>query len=139
MICSYCKSENQINKHCEICGADLQKVRPIRNDHLDDTVTSRSQPELEQLHTYDLLRVLRHVRTERTDIYQTMQVVRRAPKEAMGENYDETNQFGQELYREITRQKVIIEEILKDRMGYFPKRIDDKLLSILDYKTKDKN
>lgn len=42
----------------------------------------------------------------------------------------------QKFYRELTARKNIIEQILIDRMGYFPKRIDDKLLGALEQKIK---
>ena len=69
-------------------------------------------------------------------MYKTMQVVRKAPQEAKKSvnNYEELNESGQELYREVTARKNIVEQILIDRMGYYPKRIDDKLLNALKTK-----
>ena len=63
-----------------------------------------------------------------------MQIVRKAPQEAKKDTYEEINQDGQALYREATARQRIIEEILIDRMGYYPKRIDNKLLNALNSK-----
>ena len=132
MICSYCKTETQNHETCDFCQADLSKKRPKINELLiPDISMNWEQPRLETLHTYDLLLVLRHIRAERTTYYRIMQVVRKAPEEAKNDNYEENNEYGQQLYRELTARKNIIEQILVDRMGYFPKRIDDKLLNAL--------
>lgn len=132
MICSYCKTETQNHETCDFCQADLSKKRPKINELLiPDISMNWEQPRLETLHTYDLLLVLRHIRAERTTYYRIMQAVRKAPQEAKNDNYEENNEYGQQLYRELTARKNIIEQILVDRMGYFPKRIDDKLLNAL--------
>lgn len=132
MICSYCKTENpDSNKICNFCEADLILERPEINPMLDDRVANFTKPELEKLHTYDLLIVLRHLRAERTSYYKTMQVVRKAPDEAKNDNYEELNVYGQVLYRELTARQNVVQELLVDRMGYYPLRVDDKLLHAL--------
>jgi len=80
------------------------------------------------------LLLLSHLREERSNSYKTMQNVRKAPDEAKTNDYDELNRYGQEFYREATARKNIIEQILIDRMEYYPKRIDDKLLQALHSK-----
>lgn len=135
MICSYCKTENPKDTTiCNFCEADLTLERPKLNPNLDDRAANLKQPELEKLHTYDLMRILTHVRAERTFMYKTMQIVRKAPDEAKNDNYDESNEAGQEMYRDLTAQKNIIEQILVDRMGYYPLRVDSKLLQALEHK-----
>src|SRR5699024_7883015 len=136
VLCSYCKIETQNPNICDFCMADLTAPRPQIDPMLDDSKANYSQPELTKLHTYDLLLILRHLRAERTSMYKTMQSVRKAPQEAKKSvnNYEELNESGQELYREVTARKNIVEQILIDRMGYYPKRIDDKLLNALKTK-----
>lgn len=138
MICSYCKTQTQNHETCDFCKADLTAERPKIDPMLDDSKANYSQPQLSKLHTYDLLLILRHLRAERTSMYKTMQVVRKAPQEAKKgvNNYEELSESGQELYREVTARKNVVEQILIDRMGYFPKRIDDKLLGALEQKIK---
>ena len=65
-----------------------------------------------------------------------MQTVRKAPNEAKDDTYEENNEYGQQIYREITARKNVVEQILVDRMGYYPKRIDSKLLAALEHKIK---
>ncbi|MGJ9458480.1 hypothetical protein [Oceanobacillus sp. CF4.6] len=120
MICSYCKTETQNSNVCDFCRADLHAKRPQLNPNLDDTASDYTQPQLKELHTYDLMRLLSHIRKERSDMYKTMQTVRKAPDEAKIGNYDEVNEVGQQMYQELTTKKNIIEQILVDRMGYYP-------------------
>lgn len=135
MICTYCKTKlNQNNKICSFCKADLNKPRPQKKEILSKEEAYQTQPRLEKYHTYDLLLFLSDIRADRTDMYKTMQLVRKAPQEVKNKDYEEINQEGQKMYRELTAQKNIIEQILIDRMGYYPKRIDNKLLSALEKK-----
>jgi len=139
MICPYCETEQEQKNICSFCGANLQQKRPQMKQILNQEEAYQSQPILATYHTYDLLLLLSHLREERSSVYKTMQNVRKAPEEAKNNNYEETNQYGQELYREATARKNIIEQILIDRMGYYPKRIDSKLLSNLTAKIKSAN
>src|SRR5699024_2501437 len=97
-------------------------------------------PKLSKYHTYDLLLLLCHLREKRSTAYKTMQSVRKAPNEekTSRNDYDKLNEYGQELYREATARKNIIEQILIDRMGYYPKLINNKLLNILEQKLSTK-
>lgn len=134
MICTYCKTETKNHKTCDFCKADLTAKRPEIDPYLDDSTANYTQPQLQQMHTYDLILVLSHIRAERTNMYKTMQNVRKAPEQAKTNNYDELNEYGQQLYRELTAQKNVIEQILIDRMGYYPQRVDKKLLGALKHK-----
>lgn len=140
MICTYCKTEQKKQKKCFFCGADPMQTRPQKKHSLSQEEAYQSQPILATYHTYDLLLLLSHLREERSTAYKTMQNVRKAPQEAKIDSetytYDELNQTGQEFYREATAQKNVIEQILVDRMGYYPKRIDNKLLEALNQKMK---
>lgn len=134
MICSYCQTEQKEQKKCSFCEADLTQNRPQKKQTLSQEEAYQSQPILATYHTYDLLMFLSHLREQRSISYKTMQSVRKAPDEAKTSNFEELNEYGQELYREATARKNIIEQILIDRMGYFPQRIDDKLLIALQQK-----
>lgn len=133
MICSYCKTESVNSVTCDFCHSDLAAARPKMNQLLDVS-NHYSQPELQKMHTVDLLLILRRLRADRTDMYKTMQIIRKAPQEAQEsvEGYSELKMDGINMYQEITARKNVIEQILIDRMGYFPKRIDDKLLNALN-------
>src|SRR5699024_4876100 len=124
----------------------------------------QTQPELSKYHTYDLLLLLSYLREQRSTAYKTMQSVRKAPNEVKTSrndydelneygqefyreatarknnietrrnDYDKLNEYGQKFYREATARKNIIEQILIYRMGYYPKRVDNKLLDALESK-----
>ncbi len=134
MICTYCKTNQENKKFCSFCEADLTQTRPQKKQNLSQEEAYQTQPELAKYHTYDLILFLSDLRAERTDMYKTMQIVRKAPQKAEIDEYEEINQDGQRMYRELTAQKNVIEQILVDRMGYYPKRIDNKLLSALKNK-----
>ena len=136
MLCTYCQTKQKNKKICSFCEADLTQERPKKKQTLSQEEAYQTQPELSKYHTYDLLLLLSHLREQRSISYKTMQSVRKAPDEAKTDNYEELNEYGQEFYREATARKNIIEQILIDRMGYYPKRIDNKLLDALNQKIK---
>ena len=133
MICSYCKTENDNIKECEFCGADFTAARPKLNENLlifDEA--ELPQPVLATFHTYDLLVLLRYLRDERSNTYNLMRITRKAPE---GHEFDsDTLAYTQSEYRRYTARARVIEGILIDRLGYKPKRIDDKLLNALKQK-----
>src|SRR5699024_4213489 len=126
MQCTYCKVKQENKKICSFCEADLTQERPKKKQTLSQEEAYQTQPELSKYHTYDLLLLLSYLREQRSTAYKTMQSVRKAP--------NELNEYGQEFYREATARKNIIEQILIDRMGYYPKRVDNKLLDALESK-----
>lgn len=132
MICSYCKMETVNTKTCDFCKADLTLARPKINPFLDELEALRTQPELAKMHTYDLMRILSHLRAKRTEWYKYMQLVRKNAETAQIDS--ETIEYAIGEYKNLTARKNTIEQILIDRMGYFPQRVDDKLLGALKYK-----
>lgn len=132
MICSYCETENQETEVCSFCGADLQAVRPEPKHYLSEEDSHLPQPELKRFHTLDLCLLMRFLRKERSDAYRLMQTVRKAP-ESVSVPADSIA-FAEQLYRESTARMKVIENILIDRLGYKPKRIDDKMIASLQVK-----
>ncbi len=133
MICSYCQIENsQFASECVFCAAPLKKQRPILRDFIYLELAERSFGELSAYHTYNLLVLLRLVREERSRSYNLMRSVQ---KGANLIKVDSDNLvFAESEYRRYTARMKVIEGILIDRMGYKPKRIDDKLLESLKAK-----
>ncbi|MFE4525772.1 hypothetical protein ACFRCQ_27410 [Cytobacillus firmus] len=134
MICSYCGTENeQYAENCGFCDAPLKQQRPQLRGHLlylDQCELPFGQLSL--FHTYDLLILLRLVREERSKTYKLMRTVQKAPKEAVIDS--DTLSFAESEYRRYTARMKVIEGILIDRIGYKPKRVDDKLLESLRVK-----
>ena len=131
MICSYCGTENK-TKTCSFCGADLMAKRPKLRGYVSLEQCELPMPELATFHTYDLLMLLKLVREDRTKIYKYMQVLKKGPEEVYVDS--DTISFAESEYRRLTARQKVIEGILIDRMGYKPKRVDDKLLMALKKK-----
>src|SRR5699024_251994 len=136
MQCTYCKVKQENKKICSFFEADLTQEHHKKKKTLSQEEAYQTQPELSKYHTYVLLPVLSYTREQHSTAYNTMQGGRKAQKEekTSRNDYDELNEYGQEFYREATARKNIIEQILIDRMGYYPKRVDNKLLDALESK-----
>jgi len=133
MICSYCGQENSEHMDlCSFCVAPLKKERPYLREHLFLDQCELSFSELSLFHTYDLLILLRLVREERSTCYRLMRSVQKAPEGVVVDS--DTLDFAESEYRRYTARMRVIEGILIDRMGYKPKRVDDKLLASLKSK-----
>jgi len=133
MICSYCDQENSYESaRCTFCEAPLKARRPQLRDHLFLEQCELSFSELSLFHTYDLLILLRLVREERSTCYRLMRSVQKAPEGIVIDS--DTLAFAESDYRRYTARMRVIESILIDRMGYKPKRVDDKLLASLKAK-----
>jgi hypothetical protein len=138
MICSYCDSEN--NKYAENCGfcdAPLKKQRPKLKDYIYLEMAEWRFSELSVVHTFDLLVLLRLVREERSKCYHLMRGVQKGSN--LIEIDSDTLDFAENEYRRYTARMKVIEGILIDRMGYKPKRVDDKLLISLKGKIEREN
>lgn len=133
LICSYCETENkEVASDCDFCGASLKKQRPRMKEFLYLDQCELPFRELSSFHTYDMLILLRLVREERTKAYNLMRSLQKAPEGALIDS--ETLDFAESEYRRYTARMKVLEGILVDRMGYKPKRVDDKLLMSLQVK-----
>jgi hypothetical protein len=133
MICSYCENENSpFAQLCDFCQAPLNADRPKLREFLSLEQVELPFGELSLFHTYDLLILLRLVREERTRCYHLMRTVQKGSK--LIEINSEDLTFAESEYRHYTARMKVIEGILIDRMGYKPKRVDDKLLLSLKVK-----
>jgi len=133
MICSYCGSTNGQNvENCRFCDAPLKKQRPKLREFLFLEQAELPFGELSEFHTYDLLILLRLVREERSKCYHLMRTVQKGSE--LIEIDSDTLTFAENEYRRYTARMKVIEGVLIDRMGYKPKRVDNKLL--LSLKTK---
>jgi hypothetical protein len=136
MICSYCQSENsQYVENCGFCDAPLNKQRPQIKEFIYLELCERRFSDLSLFHTYDLLILLRLVREERSKSYNLMRSVQKAPDGVVVDS--DTRRLSESEYRRYTARMKVIEGILIDRMGYKPKRVDDKLLESLRKKVEN--
>lgn len=132
MNCKYCGSLNENTDNCGFCDAPLKKQRPQLKDFVYLEQAELPFAQLSLFHTYDLLILLRLVREERTKCYHLMRSVQKGSE--LIEIDSDTLAFGESEYRRYTARMKVIEGILIDRMGYKPKRVDDKLLESLRVK-----
>ena len=126
-FCSYCKTENKASEvRCAFCEADLTNSRPKIKRFVDVSDAYQPYPVLINYHTFDLLQLLRLVRRSRTDAYNSLRITLKASNEM--EVPEELKNASEDEYKRSTAYMNIIEQILVDRIGYKPQRIDDKLL-----------
>ena len=130
MICSYCETENEdMQENCRFCDAPLKLQRPKIRTFLELEDSELPFGVLSNFHTLDLLLLLRRVREERTNCYYLMRTVKKGAQ--VTEVDSDTLAYTEEEYRRYTARMKVLEGIWIDRMGYKPKRIDDKLLESL--------
>jgi hypothetical protein len=142
ITCPYCSTE-MVNEHqgysCSFCNfydfkvstnngqrSSIKQMKQIVTlDHVYQPILN-----LFEYHTYDILLLLRLVRQERSKTYSLLstfnKVMKEEPEEA--ESFKESAEEQGTIYDEITRRAWILENILIDRMGYFPERISDEML-----------
>ncbi len=133
MNCKYCGSINEkFADNCSFCDAPLKRQRPQLKDFIYLEQAELPFGQLELFHTYDLLILLRLVREERTKCYNLMRTVQKAPEGVVIDS--DTLAFAEQEYSRYTARMRVLEGVLMDRMGYKPKRVDDKLLLSLKAK-----
>ncbi len=131
--CTYCKTENKDSEtRCTFCEADLTISRPKTKRFVEVSDAYQPYPVLTSYHTFDLLQVLRLIRRNRTDAYNSLRITLKASNEM--EVPEELKKSAEEEYKRSTAYMNIIEEILIDRVGYKPRRVDNKLLQIWEQK-----
>lgn len=132
-ICTYCKTENKESEiRCTFCEADLTFSRPKTMRFVELSDAYKPYPVLNSYHTFDLLQLLRLVRRSRTDAYNSLRITLKASNEM--EVPEELKNASEDEYKRSTAYMNIIEQILIDRIGYKPQRIDDKLLEAWERK-----
>lgn len=139
--CSYC-GINLIDEDttCSFCNANYspennpsldfrRSSKFTMKNFIDESDVIKPIQELETYHTYDLLLCLRLARKQRTESFYIVRLYNKAIDEAIASaDIENASEEAGEMYSEWTRRAWIIENILIDRMGYFPQRITDDML-----------
>ena len=126
MKCQYCKTENAENQNrCTFCEAELLYARPTIRE-IDVTDVLKPLQEKRTYHTFNLLEMLQIARKERSDAYNMLRIVLKSENEV--EVDKDLKNSVEEQYRLFTAHVHMIQELLIDRIGYYPKRVDNKLL-----------
>lgn len=103
-----------------------RKDRYGMKEFIDHSDINKTTPELMTYHTGDLLRLLKVLREGRRDYFHHITTFKKAGNETDEFKQDE-KEAGDE-YENLTRKTWIVENILKDRIGYIPQRVTDQLL-----------
>ncbi|MFB4165627.1 hypothetical protein ACE1TI_17965 [Alteribacillus sp. JSM 102045] len=133
--CVYCGSKVD-HLYCTFCDMEL------REDLLSDEgkrkdVTfhdfafldwmNKSTPELMRMHTMELLLLLREVRKARSNNFGTLHVFNKLREQNSADIEKLTSYQGTE-YEYVTRKTWVIENIIRDRLGYIPERMSQSFL-----------
>jgi hypothetical protein len=147
--CAYCGSSIEIMDrnycYCSFCVMKLKyedvQENGKRKNFLPDSQPSlsdlnKSTPELMELTTVELLCLLKFARKERTDIYKRRYTFIRAMKEG-AEEFFEAEQYTFSEYEKMTRKCFVLENIIRERIGYSPSKLTDSYIQNLAAKMEE--
>jgi|SRR5699024_8552357 len=138
--CAYCGTELETN-YCSFCEMKLNERYILQNGkRLDNSIENypeqsgifKNTLELLELETIELLCLLRHARNYRSEIYKLRILTHKAEDE--GGNMQDIEATSYSDYEDATRKVWVIENIIKDRIGYYPQKINDDFLGRYLYK-----
>lgn len=134
--CAYCGSEvNQ--SYCPFCEMELEERYILQSGkRLSNAIPFypemqgifKNTPELLQLETIELLCLLRHARNYRTDVYKLRILGHKAESE--GGDVEEIQMQSYSDYEKATRKMWVLENIIKDRIGYYPQKVTENFLAM---------
>lgn len=139
--CGFCASEIN-DKYCDFCQMELKdKYVMLDGKRLNQTKSFLGYPdrtevykntkELMELETIHLLCLLREARSIRAEVYK-LRLLRHQAEEQHGMSDDvktlESHTYSE--YESATRKVWVIENIIKDRLGYYPQKVTNNFLSM---------
>jgi len=144
--CAYCGTELNTN-YCSFCVMELTD-RYILQDgkRLDNSIKNypdqsgifKNTPELLKLETIELLCLLRHARNYRSEVYKLRILTHKAEDQGGDMKQIEATSYGD--YEDATRKVWVIENIIKERIGYYPQKVTENFLGMyLDRIEKSQN
>jgi len=139
--CGFCASEINDN-YCDFCQMELED-RYIMLDgkrlgqpkkfigYPNTSEIFKRTSELMALETIDLLCLLREARTFRAEVYKLRLLRHKAEEQSgMTENIQKIEEQSYSEYEQATRKVWVIENIIKDRLGYFPEKVTNNFLNM---------
>lgn len=124
-LCSFCGYQGEGNEN----GNRSTKC-VIRNFFSLDQAIQKLEV-LEKNHTYDLMYGLKLVRAERSQAFNILSSTNNLLKKVDDTNKVEFQKIRDEAgkqYEYWTKKAWVLENILTDRLGYFPERIEEEML-----------
>lgn len=139
--CGFCACEIK-NNFCDFCKMTLDDKHIMTDGKRFNQEENflgypnrygvhKSTPELMDLETIDLLCLLREARAFRSEVYQ-LRLLRHKAEEQTGMN-DDVKEIAETTYSEYenaTRKVWVIENIIKNRLGYFPQKVTQNFLNM---------
>lgn len=144
--CPYCASElikEEKLYYCDFCfmkgitpAEDGERKSRYRSKFsIDHEDVNKTTPELMLYHTFDLLRLLKFLRDERRAYYHNIMTFRKAGLETA--EFKEIEKETGDQYERLTKKCWIVENLLKDRVGYIPSKVTDQLLATVEMRMEE--
>lgn len=143
--CPYCGSKVEIyiqDYYCGFCEMKIDRSEVQENSQRKNLLPEsqpcpsyleKSTPELLCLSTIDLLFLLKFARKERSDIYHKRYIFIQAMKKGLNEVSD-SEQYTFTEYEYWTRKCFVLENIIRERIGYVPYKLTDSYINNLAYR-----
>lgn len=139
--CGFCASGITEN-YCEFCDMVLKDKHITKNGermnhekrfkgYPDSSEVYSSTPELMTMETINLLCLLREARKIRAESYK-LRLLRHQAEEENGliESVQNIDEISYTEYEKATKRVWVIENIIKDRLGYFPQKVTNNFLNM---------
>ena len=141
VTCGFCGSELEIN-YCSFCDMELEKRYILKDGQRlaqkelflgfpNQNEVFQSTKELMKKETIDLFCLLREARRLRAEVFKLRKIKHDAERD-LGKSNNDLKQLDEATYEEYehaTRKVWVIENIIKDRLGYYPKRISKSFIN----------
>lgn len=139
--CAFCGSEVE-EEYCAFCEMELTNKYIMKDGkrlnqaekflgYPNRSEVYKSTKELMKLETIHLLCLLREARSIRAEVYK-LRLLRHQAEEQYGLNEDveSLENVTYNEYESSTRKVWVIENIIKDRLGYFPEKVTNNFLNM---------
>ena len=135
--CGYCSSQIK-NSYCDFCDMELGKgeiqkngcrIQKMLSYEPDQSHLQKTTRDLMKLETIELLFLLKYARENRSNLYKMRVNLHRIKEEGQSnEDLDEMYKLSYLEYENVTKKVWSIENIIKGRIGYYPKRLSDDFI-----------
>ncbi|MDQ0862100.1 hypothetical protein [Bacillus sp. V2I10] len=139
--CPYCGSDikkmNEFQYYCGFCDMRVNSNRAMQNNErlevrvrefVADHYIDKNTPELMTFSSFELLYLLKFIRKERRDMYHHMKIFHRAGEQEDTDRYKKIEKETGRNYIYLSKKMFVIENIIRQRLGYVPVRITETYL-----------
>ncbi|WP_191559539.1 hypothetical protein [Metabacillus idriensis] len=139
--CPYCGSDikkmNEFQYYCVFCDMRVNSNKAMKNNErlevrtrefVADHYIDKNTEELMDFSTYELQYLLKFIRKERSDMYHHMKTFHRAGEHEDTDRYEEIEKETGRNYIYLSKKMFVVENIIRERLGYVPVRITEAYL-----------